>query len=129
VVLTIVLILCLGALLLTARRYGSPIAKWVQAEFGSRVWPTSETPLFSGFVEDDRGDPLPGVKLTAPALNIPPQTTDPSGWFSFRVNLPAGTNFRLIAQKPGFDTYSADPPSGDTTFNITLHQVQGGRNR
>ena len=77
---------------------------------------------FSGFVQDDNGNPLPGVKISAPALNIRPQETDPNGRFSFQVNLSAGMNFRLIAQKSGFETYTADPPSGDTTFNITLHQ-------
>ncbi len=84
---------------------------------------------FSGFVQDDSGNPLPGVTLTAPTLNVPPQTTDSSGRFSFQVELPAGTNFRLIAQKSGFETYTADPPSGDTTFNISLHREPGKRSR
>jgi hypothetical protein len=72
---------------------------------------------------------LPGVTIIAPTLSIPPQTTDSSGRFSLKVELPAGTNFRLIVQKPGFETYSADPPSGDTTFNITLHRGPGRTSR
>ncbi len=82
---------------------------------------------FSGFVQDDQGAPLPDVSITVPTLNIPPKTTDPNGRFSFLVDLPAGTNFRLIAQKPGFETYTADPPVGDTTFNISLHRVSQKR--
>jgi len=83
---------------------------------------------FRGFVQDDQGDPLPGVTITAPTLHVPSQTTDSNGRFSFQIDLPVGTNFRLIAQKPGFETYTADPPSGDTTFNISLHRVSQKRN-
>jgi hypothetical protein len=95
--------------------------------------PTPEIPTtpqpFGGFIQDDQGRPLPGVTITAPTLAVPPQETDPNGRFSFQIGLPAGTNFRLIAQKAGFETYTADPPSGDTTFNITLRQVSEKRSR
>lgn len=114
VVLAAVLLLSLAAVLLT----------------GWYFWPSPQTSihtpalqLFGGFVQDDQGGPLPGVTITAPTLNVPSQKTDPNGRFSFQVDLPVGTNFRLIAQKPGFETCTADPPSGDTTFNITLHRV------
>jgi carboxypeptidase family protein len=82
---------------------------------------------FRGFVQDDQGGPLPGVTITAPTLNVPPQITDSNGRFSFPVDLPVGTNFRLVAQKSGVETYTADPPSGDTTFNISLHRVSQKR--
>jgi pimeloyl-ACP methyl ester carboxylesterase len=78
---------------------------------------------FSGFVQDDRGAPLPGVTVTAPMINVPPQKTDRNGRFSFQVDLPAGTNFRVIFEKPGFQTKTADPPAGDATFNTALHKV------
>jgi len=83
---------------------------------------------FGGFVQDDHGNPLPGVKITAPTLNIQQQETDANGKFSFQADLPAGTNFRLIVQKPGFETHTADPPAGDKTFNITLHKLPGRKN-
>jgi pimeloyl-ACP methyl ester carboxylesterase len=88
---------------------------------------TPALPTFGGFVQDDDGGPLPGVTITAPTLNVSSQKTDTNGRFSFQVDLPAGTNFRIIAQKPGFETRTADPPAGDTTFNITLHQIKGKR--
>jgi hypothetical protein len=89
---------------------------------------TSALQPFGGFVQDDHGEPLPGVTITAPTLlGIPSQTTDSNGRFSFQVDLAPGSNFRLIAQKRGFETYTADPPSGDTTFNITLHRVSRKR--
>ncbi len=88
---------------------------------------TSVAQLFGGFVQDDSGAPLPGVTITVPTLNVSPQKTDRQGRFSFRVELPAGTNFRVIFEKPGFETHSADPPAGDTTFNIPLHKVGARR--
>jgi hypothetical protein len=72
-----------------------------------------------GFVFSE-SRPLAGVTITAPTPNVPSQRTDSRGRFSFDVKRPAGTNFHLIAQKPGFEIYTADPPSGDTTFNISL---------
>jgi hypothetical protein len=121
------LLLCLVAVVLLGWFYRSALEK--KAHSQPRLV-DSQTPTlqpFSGFVQDDHGNPLPEVRISAPTLNIPPQITDPNGRFSFQVDLSPGTNFRLVVQKPGFETYTADPPSGDTTFNITLHQVSGKR--
>jgi len=128
-VLAVVLLL-IGATLSSSVRYvWSRSEKWsLNAEPPSVTVQTGAPQPFSGFVQDDHGNPLPGVRITAPTLNIRPQETDPNGRFSFQVDLLAGTNFRLIAQKPGFETHTADPPAGDTTFNITLHQVSGRKN-
>jgi len=126
-VLAVGLLLCLAAVLSSGWYFWSWSEKRLHSEPRLRPSQTSAPQPFSGFVQDDQGDPLPGVTITVPTLNIPPQKTDPNGRFSFQVDLSAGTNFRLIAQKPGFETYTADPPSGDTTFNITLHQVSGKR--
>jgi hypothetical protein len=129
-ILAVGLLLCLTALVLPGRYYWLlSFEKRVHPEPNSVTSSTSAPQSFSGFVQDDRGDPLPGVTIIAPTLNIPSQTTDLRGRFSFQVDLPAGTNFRLIAQKRGFETYTADPPSGDTTFNITLHQASAKRSR
>lgn len=114
-------VVCIVALLLVGLA-AFALERWLVA--ANQVSPPARQ-AFSGFVQDDRGDPIPSVTIIAPTLGIPPQTTDASGRFSFQVDLPAGTNFRLIAKKPGFETRSADPPSGDTTFNITLHQDPG----
>ena len=84
--------------------------------------PTAALQPFSGFVQDDQGNPLPGVTITAPSLSIPSQETDLKGGFAFQVDLPVGTNFRVIIQKPGFKTHTADPPAGDKTFNIILEK-------
>ena len=110
-VLALVVVICVaGALLVTSH-------------VRPKSTQTTESQPFSGFVQNDQGDPLQGVTITAPMLNVPTQETDLNGRFSFQVHLPAGTNFRLIAQKPGFETYTADPPAGDTTFNISLHSA------
>jgi len=74
---------------------------------------------FGGFVQDEQGLPLEGVTLMAPTQNIT-VVTDRIGHFSFQVRLPANTNFRLVASKPGYEVRTADPPAGDTTFNCTL---------
>jgi len=124
-VLAVGLLLCLAAVVLPGWYYRSWLEKQVHSQPPLVASQTPAPQPFRGFVQDDNGNPLPGVTITAPTLNIPAQKTDLNGRFSFQVELSAGTNFRLIAQKPGFATYTADPPSSDTTFNITLHQVSG----
>jgi hypothetical protein len=126
-VLAVGLLLCLVAAAVPGWHYWSSFAKRLHTEPPLGTSRISSPQPFSGFVQDDHGNPLSGVKITAPTLRIPPQETDTNGRFSFQVELAAGTNFRIIAQKKGFETYTADPPSGDTTFNITLHQVSGRR--
>jgi pimeloyl-ACP methyl ester carboxylesterase len=125
----IVLFMCVAALVLSGWYYWRSSEKRVHAEPHLGASSTSALQVFSGFVQDDHGDPLPGVTIIAPTLNLPPQTTDASGRFSFQVDLATGTHFRLIFQKPGFETYTADPASGDTGFNITLHQALGKRSQ
>ncbi|HXJ38958.1 MAG TPA: TIR domain-containing protein [Bryobacteraceae bacterium] len=130
-VLAVGLLLCVTALLSTGWYFRSWLQRRhiqvTQSPQDLRPAQASAPQSFSGFVQDDSGAPLPGVTVTAPTLNVPPQRTDQYGRFSFRVELPAGTNFRVIFEKPGFETYSADPPAGDTTFNIPLHKVPAKR--
>ena len=76
---------------------------------------------FGGFVQDQQGLPLEGVTVMAPTQNIT-VVTDRLGHFSFQLQLPANTNFRLVAKKPGYEVLTADPPAGDTTFNFTLRK-------
>jgi hypothetical protein len=129
VVLAIALLLCLAALLSAGWYVRSRLQKQTIQVTQVPQYPQTSVPQpFSGFVQDDSGAPLPGVTITAPTLNVPPQETDQYGRFSFRIDLPAGTNFRVIFEKPGFETYSADPPAGDTTFNIPLHKATAKRN-
>jgi hypothetical protein len=80
------------------------------------------TQPFAGFVQDEQGLPLEGVTVTAPNQSIT-VVTGRYGRFSFQVPLPANTNFRLVAKKPGYEVLTADPPAGDTTFNFTLRKA------
>lgn len=80
--------------------------------------------LFGGFVQDEAGRPLAGVKMTAPNLGIETMT-DSLGRFSFQVPVAAGANFRLVAQKPGYDVFTADPTSGNTAFNCHFTKRSG----
>ena len=129
-VLAVVLLLIVAAVFSVVWSLWPWSKKWLQQSEASAITVQTATPQpFSGFVQDDHGNPLSGVKVTAPSLNIQSQQTDSNGRFAFQVDLPSGTNFRLIAQKPGFETYTTDPPAGDTTFNITLHQVTGRKSQ
>jgi hypothetical protein len=76
---------------------------------------------FGGFVQDEQGLPLEGVTVMAPTQNVT-VVTDRLGHFSFQVRLPANTNFRLVARKPGYEVRTSDPFGGDTTFNFTLRK-------
>jgi len=76
---------------------------------------------FGGFVQDEQGHPLEGVKVTAPNLGVT-AVTDQDGRFSLLLPIAVDTNFRLVAEKPDYVTLTADPPAGDTSFNCVLRK-------
>ena len=81
---------------------------------------------FGGFVQDERGRPLEGVKVTAPNFGIGAET-DRDGRFSLQLPIAADANFRLVAEKSGYGVLTADPQAGDTTFNCVLRKNASGK--
>jgi len=81
---------------------------------------------FGGFVQDERGRPLEGVKVTAPNFGVS-AVTDRDGRFSLQLPIAADTNFRLVAEKAGYGVLTADPQAGDTSFNCVLRKNPSGK--
>ena len=81
---------------------------------------------FGGFVQDEQGRPLEGVKLTAPNFGIT-AVTDRDGRFSLQLPIAADTNFRLVVEKLGYRVLTADPQAGDTSFNCVLRKKASGK--
>ena len=81
---------------------------------------------FGGWVQDAQGRPLEGVKVTAPNFGIS-AVTDRDGRFSLQLPTPTDTNFRLVAEKPGYVVLTADPQAGDTSFNCVLRKNASGK--
>jgi len=83
---------------------------------------------FGGFVQDEQGRPLEGVKVTAPNFGIV-AVTDRDGRFSLKLPIAGDSNFRLVAEKPGYGVLTADPQAGDTSFNCVLRKKASGKAR
>jgi hypothetical protein len=74
---------------------------------------------FGGLVWDVESEPLSGVIIFLPELNLI-DTTDEKGRFSFTI---ADTNFitiSLVAQKDGYDTYDAEGSVGNMYYNFVM---------
>jgi hypothetical protein len=81
---------------------------------------------FGGWVQDEQGRPLEGVKVTAPRFGVS-AVTDRDGRFSLPLPMAADTNFRLVLEKLGYEVRTADPPAGDTSFNCVLRKNASGK--
>jgi hypothetical protein len=81
---------------------------------------------FRGWVQDEQGRPLEGVKVTAPNFGVK-AVTDGDGRFLLQLPIAADTNFRLVAEKPGYVVLTADPQAGDNSFNYVLRKKASGK--
>lgn len=79
-----------------------------------------EQPL-AGIISDERGEPLPGVKVSLPELGQS-QVTDENGRYSLSVRAPSQEQATLIAGKDQFETHQAYAMLGNTNMSFTLRR-------
>ncbi len=97
--------------------YETPMAfRRVEAKQISHIQP------FAGIIQDEEGRVLKDVKITVPNFGILTYT-DSFGRFSFELPAVAGTNFRLILEKSGYEVRTADPTAGNISFSCSLRRV------
>ncbi|MGH8603586.1 MAG: TIR domain-containing protein [Gammaproteobacteria bacterium] len=75
----------------------------------------------AGSVPDELGAPLAEVQVALPELRLK-TTTDQLGEFSFRVKDRKQCELRLLAQKPGFETYEAYATLGNTQLGFAMRR-------
>jgi hypothetical protein len=76
----------------------------------------------AGTILDDRGNPLPGVRVTLPAYRIG-VTTIGDGRFKFRLTADREQMVDLTAEKQGYRTIQLSPTLGDSGVNFSLKGV------
>ena len=84
---------------------------------GSKVL---EQPL-AGSARDEAGDPLAEVQVALPELGLT-TTTDRLGEFSFQVKDRKQREVRLMAQKPGFQTYETYATLGNAQLGFVMRR-------
>ncbi|MGH8588046.1 MAG: carboxypeptidase-like regulatory domain-containing protein [Gammaproteobacteria bacterium] len=75
----------------------------------------------AGSARDETGDPLAEVQVALPELGLT-TTTDQLGEFSFQVKDIKQRELRLIAQKPGFQTYETYATLGNAQLGFAMRR-------
>lgn len=94
----------------------------------SKVVTNQKPQPFRGWVQDEQGRPLEGVKVTAPKFGLT-AVTGGDGRFSLQLPITVDANFRLVFEKSGYATWTADPQAGDDSFNCALPKSKPGKER
>lgn len=101
-------------------------------ELPPKVWelsPEETTPesnkvleqTLAGSARDEAGDPLAEVQVALPELGLT-TTTDRLGEFSFQVKDRKQREVRLMAQKPGFQTYETYATLGNAQLGFAMRR-------
>jgi hypothetical protein len=72
-----------------------------------KVYSPSPPITFHGFVQDEQGNPLPGVQVTSPDCNKQAETND-KGTFAFQISAAPETHCHLVFGKNGYAPYNTD---------------------
>jgi hypothetical protein len=78
---------------------------------------------FQGFIEDENGNPLPGVDVMSPDCDQAGKTNE-RGVFVFRISPGDKAHCRFVMRKVGFETYSTDLSLDRTDHNFVLQKAR-----
>jgi len=73
----------------------------------------------SGVIVDEKGNPLPDVKVMIQGFDVEKMTND-KGSFSFEIEAEKEKSVKLTAQKQGFETLHRYVSLGNTSFSIPM---------
>ena len=75
----------------------------------------------AGVIWDEGQEPLPGVEVVLPELNLTTMT-DRNGAFAFQVKDQKQRTVDFIARKDGYKTHNADATLGNTSMNFVMRR-------